>query len=55
MKTFMSYIVKKSHFKSENVFRVNKYLSDLDCVRLFGGTITQSTYSYINNAGINKV
>lgn len=46
---------QKSHFKSGNASRLNKYLSVLDCGRLFSGAITQSIYSYINNARINEV
>ena len=46
---------QKSHFKSENALRPNRYLSDLDCGRLFLEAIIQSFHSYINSAHINKV
>lgn len=46
---------QKTHFKSANTFIFNRYLSDLDCGRLFWGSITRSIYSYINSADINKV
>lgn len=45
---------QQTHFKSRNAFRLNRYLSDSNCGRLFWGITTQSIYSPINNAGINK-
>lgn len=45
---------QKTHFTSRNAFRLNIYLSDSNCGRLFWGITTQSIYYPINNAGINK-
>ena len=54
LKNYYEMYSQKTHFKSRNAFRLNRYLSDSNCGRMFGGITTQSIYSPINNAGINK-